>query len=936
MFGGTSSKAGAGALALLLLLLAGMPLAADASVDQSAPAAPAPASVAKDGPLSPRLQVIAGDPDAPTLAPSADPLDGLGTASGGRLVVDVRITGPAALAAADALPGVDVEATAPDGAVATLAVPTAQLAALGLVPGVLGADAVPAPIVDRTHGELPAAPPIANAGTCPSGTTVSAGSAQLKVPAARDTFGVDGTGVKIGIISDSYGIDKAAAAADVKAGNLPGTGNPCGHTKPVKVVAEAADGTDEGRAMAQIVHDLAPGAELLFADAGESQLEMANHVRALRDAGARVIVDDITYLDSTIYQDGYLAAAVDEVVADGVTYLSSAGNMNLTVGGKSVGSYETQAFRPTACPSVIGTGFTCHDFDPGPGVSAKDVITVPGYSALYLNVGWNEPMYGVGTDLDLFLLDDATGAILDVGGNDNPIYGRPIEWAGYENTGRSAKKVRLVVANDGNVGTPRFKSIFYSPSISAVQWSTPAGGDVFGPTLFGHSGSPSTIAVGAMTPTASPAIESFSTRGPASQCWEPAHGLTPAAALPSCTTKTVDLLGTDGVATTVEGFNPFYGTSAAAPHVAAVAALLVANQPCASPASVRTALQDGAIALGSVDAAGSGRTDAYAALEGQASCPAQMGVPPAPTIVSVSPTSVRVTVRPPTWTSWDAYGYEVQLLRPGGEVVSTQAATGAVAAPSFTVDVPVEVGQVYRVRARIDAVVDRSPWSPSTALIVPPFASATAFLDQLGADFSAGTLDDDERQALTFELGAGYGTAQAAIEASWFEPWGPKLDPVTRLFLAYFLRKPDPSGLNYWLNRRRAGVTLDKVSSTFAASSEFTNRYGSLSNNAFVQLVYQNVLGRSGDPGGISYWTKQLDLKKKNRGQVMTGFSESSEYLRRRRGDYRTINLFFGLLRRVPTNDELATWRTVAVDDAGDRQLAQHLLTSQEYLDRVS
>jgi hypothetical protein len=947
VIGGTALRAGAGALALILL--ASVPVVAQAAPGSPAQTSPSASAAGKSGPLSPRLEAIAGDRGASSLrlAPSADPAEGVNTAPGGRLYVDVRVDAAAALAAADALPGVDIEATTPDGAAATLAVPTGQLLALGDVTGLVSADAVPAPQVDRSHRALRAAPAATAAAalaasTCPSGTTVSQGSAQLKVPSARSTYGVDGTGVKIGIISDSYGTNKTAAASQVRAGDLPGSGNPCGHTKPVKIVADQA-GTDEGRAMAQIVHDLAPGAELLFADSGASQIEMANHVRALRDAGAQVIVDDISYLDSTMYQDGFLAAAVDEVVADGVTYLSSAGNQNLTVGGKSVGSYETQAFRPTACPAAVGTRYTCHDFNPTSGVTGHDIIVVPPGSSLYLNLGWNQPMYGVESDLDLFVLDSDTMQLIDVGGNDNRRNGRPIEWAGYENDTRSPKRIRIVVGNDGNVGTPRFKSVFYSPGLDVVQWNTSTGGDVVGPTLFGHAASRSTIAVGAMTKDASPAIESYSSRGPATSCWEPSHGLEPSAAIAGCATKTVDVLGTDGVATTVSGFNPFYGTSAAAPHVAAVAALMVDRAPCASPAQIRAALHDGAIALGSVHAGGSGRTDALASLGELDTCSPLIGAPAAPKVVSVSPTYVRVTVSAPAIADSPTYGYEAQLIRPGGEVVTTASGTSPTASTSFTVDLPVAPGEAYRVRARTTHLAETSPWSPSSVLIVPPFASADLFMSRLSTDFSSRTLTDDERQTLTFVLGDDYGPAYAAALARQFDPWAPKIDPVIRLFYAYFGRKPDPSGLNYWLTRRRSGVTLDKISSTFAASSEFKTKYGTLSNNAFVKLVYQNVLGRSGDAGGISYWTKQLDAKKKDRGQVMTGFSESSEHLRRRVGEYVTIDFFFGMLRRVPTTAEMAEWVPVVAaaagaddDGQGILDLAQHLLTSPEYLARVS
>ncbi|MGN6695908.1 MAG: S8 family serine peptidase, partial [Aquihabitans sp.] len=670
MNGGTTLRAGASALALLLL--ASVPVAAQAAPDQTAPSTPAPA---KDGPLSPRLAVLAGDADADTqrLAPEADSIDGLNEAPDGRLYVNVRVAGPTALAAADALPGTDIEATTPDAAAATLAIPVAQLGALAAVPGIVAADEVPEPYVASTDRIVGGVASTAAASTCPSGTTVSQGSAQMKVPSTRATYDVDGTGVKIGIISTSFGADRSAAAAQVRAGELPGTGNPCGHTTPVQIVADTAPGSDEGRAMAQIVHDLAPGAKLLFADAGASQIEMANHVRALRDAGAQVIVDDIGYFDSTMYQDGYLAAAVDEVVADGVTYLSAAGNENLTVSGKSVGSYETQAYRPTTCPSFLSSTSTCHDFNPGSGVSNQDLVTIPAGSSLLMALSWNQPSFDVDTDLDLFLLDDSTGEILDAGGADNPGSGVPAEWAGYANDTRSAKKVRIVVANYGKVGTPRFKMVLASPSLTSVQWNTPGGGDTFGPTLFGHAASPSAIAVGANTTAASPTIETYSSRGPATLCWEPTHGTAPSAAIPGCTTKTIDILGTDGVATTVNGFESFYGTSAAAPHVAAVAALMKQYVPCALPADIRAALQSSATPLGAVDAGGSGRTNALAALGAMEACGAEISAPPAPTITSVSATSVQVTVNLPAQADHPPFGYELELVRPGGEVVTTQA-----------------------------------------------------------------------------------------------------------------------------------------------------------------------------------------------------------------------------------------------------------------------
>ncbi len=124
------------------------------------------------------------------------------------------------------------------------------------------------------------------------------------------------------------------------------------------------------------------------------------------------------------------------------------------------------------------------------------------------------------------------------------------------------------------------------------------------------------------------------------------------------------------------------------------------------------------------------------------------------------------------------------------------------------------------------------------------------------------------------------------------------VDPVTRLYLAYFKRVPEWSGQRYWAGQRRLGVTLNKVSDSFAASSEFKNTYGALTNKAFVDLVYQNVLGRPGDSGGVAYWTNQLNLKRKTRGQVMTGFSESNEFKTKSRNTVDVASLYIALFAR--------------------------------------
>jgi hypothetical protein len=102
---------------------------------------------------------------------------------------------------------------------------------------------------------------------------------------------------------------------------------------------------------------------------------------------------------------------------------------------------------------------------------------------------------------------------------------------------------------------------------------------------------------------------------------------------------------------------------------------------------------------------------------------------------------------------------------------------------------------------------------------------------------------------------------------------------VYRLYSAYLLREPDAPGLAYWSEQYLScSQSLASISEFFASSPEFTARYGSLSNRQFVELIYTNVLGRAGEPAGVDYWAGRLDAGVA-RGQIMIGFSESSEYV---------------------------------------------------------
>jgi hypothetical protein len=156
-----------------------------------------------------------------------------------------------------------------------------------------------------------------------------------------------------------------------------------------------------------------------------------------------------------------------------------------------------------------------------------------------------------------------------------------------------------------------------------------------------------------------------------------------------------------------------------------------------------------------------------------------------------------------------------------------------------------------------------------------------------------------------------------------------------RLYFAYFLRTPDYAGYQCWINQHIInGQPLESISDVFAASQEFQLRYGSLSNEQFVTLVYQNVLGRSPDPGGSAYWVGQLNLGALTRGQMMLEFSESTEYKELISIEVFVTMMYVGMLRRSPDQGSFDYW--VGYLDSGNTEYSviDAFLNSQDYANR--
>ncbi len=504
----------------------------------------------------------------------------------------------------------------------TVAAKPAELAELGELARVGGITEVLTPLV---------------LGADCGGLVRSEGDVQLRTPTARANIGVDGTGVTVGLLSDSFDRDPSApthAANDVASGDLPGPGSPCGTTTPVGVLDDSAKENDEGRAMAQIVRDLAPGAAIDFATAFNGELAFAASIKGLAAAGARVIADDVVYFEEPFFQDGPIAVAIDEVAAGGVSYFSAAGNNNVISGGNDVGSWEGPFRDAGSCPPGVPAGQeACADFDPGPGVDTLFTFSVPAKGELILDLQWAESRGGVGTDFNAYLID-AGGNVKDSSTKSNLATQRPYELVGVENDSASAATARLAISRVAAPPIPPaegpiLKFVQLGNAVpSAAQYEI-SSTDTIGPTIFGHAAAAGAIAVGAVRYNTTSAPEAFSSRGPVKHLFGPVLGPEPAAAIPAQTIAKPDIAATDGAVNTFFGTFTggawrFFGTSAAAPHAAAVAALGLQANPGASPTQVRAAMTATARPVGAFgpQAVGAGLIDAAAAVNALALAPA--------------------------------------------------------------------------------------------------------------------------------------------------------------------------------------------------------------------------------------------------------------------------------------------------------------------------
>ncbi len=443
----------------------------------------------------------------------------------------------------------------------------------------------------------------------PGGSVFNAADTAMFTDVVRKRYNVDGSGVTIGVMSDSYDC-LGGAATDVETGDLP---------LDVEVLKEypfcEEDGTDEGRAMMQLIYDVAPGAKQLFYSAFVSPTDFAAGIQALADAGADIIVDDIRYFTMPMFQEGPIAQSVNQVKARGVTYFSSAGNFaRLSYENDFVGGSE---WRSTD---------RAHDFGRAAGRDSNfyQKLTLPAEQDISITFSWDDPAEiaggtGAKTDLDIFLLDGQKRQII-ASSQDSNVGHNPVEFISINHT-RDDSEFYLYISHRAGPEPSRIKYIINGPVApwnagiieetddQAALYASVDEYPTFSSTIFGHANASGAIAVGAIpyietpwfgTPIEQAYIESFSSAGGTPILFDDNGRRLSTSKMP----LKPEIVAPDNADTTFFGEDTdnndlpnFSGTSAAAPHAAAMAALLKEKFSFLSPDDISLAMTKGSLDL---------------------------------------------------------------------------------------------------------------------------------------------------------------------------------------------------------------------------------------------------------------------------------------------------------------------------------------------------
>lgn len=481
-----------------------------------------------------------------------------------------------------------------------------------------------------------------------TGSIESEGDAVLGASDLRSYLpSIDGAGITVGVISDGV----AGLAQSQGSGDLGPVDTTTCNTFGGDPGAHGAEGT----AMLEIVHDIAPGAQLMFGNFGfGTGLDFNAAVNCLA-ARVDIIVDDVGFFgagpyDGTSYISANTAAALN---GSGPIrgYYTAVGNQagrhyqgtfvssgfTISAGGDT---WTTQRFEATNAPHVtVHAGLV-------PAPASFNRFRLAAGASATITLVWNDSWGGSRNDYDLFF--GTTAGIFACSLNDQSGSQDPVESCTVTNGGSSTQNVDVYIANFLASAAPRMLDFF----LLCTRCSMLANGNSLDFDTPGSSvgnqadtgGSPASVmAIGAVRYSRPNDIEQFSGQGPTE----------------NARTKP-DLVGPDGVCVTgYGGFSPttadcqdngqrFFGTSAAAPHIAGIAALLLQCAPSLTRLTLRDRLISSSADLGDFgpdNVFGYGRPNVFAAALAADTC----GLPtPTPTATPTDTPTPTVTPTPGT------------------------------------------------------------------------------------------------------------------------------------------------------------------------------------------------------------------------------------------------------------------------------------------------
>jgi len=477
-------------------------------------------------------------------------------------------------------------------------------------------------------GELGASNTLAFARPVLASTNVglvdSQGDRSMRTDKVRQTSGLSGRDIKVGILSDSFACDPGSLNSQ-GVYTTPAEDVANGDTPEVEILSDFLDQTtciDEGRAMAQLIYDVVPEASMAFHTAFNGQADFAGGIVELALAGSDVIVDDVIYFAEPMLQDGIIAQAADEVARLGVPYYSSNGN-------RARDAYQSDYRAVNTADGVF------HDWDPGPGVDTMNEVVLTAFQT-NLTFNWDNPNFSVSgapgaqTDVDIILFDSEGNRVPDCfepGGQSGDLCqfqftdgGVPIDGGNGGDAIELVSLVDFVGGSQVSIGletqsgpAPGFvKFVLFGGSLDGAEYPLEAGSG------FGHNnaagaegvgaaafyfteefeGDPNTLDLRAQAgePWCVPAcLNDFSSAGgtpiffdtDGNRLAEPEVRFKPGITGPDGTNTSFFFTDTSRDDDDGDGFNGsneegefpnFFGTSAAAPHVAAVAALLIESE----------------------------------------------------------------------------------------------------------------------------------------------------------------------------------------------------------------------------------------------------------------------------------------------------------------------------------------------------------------------